>query len=287
MDVYVEGVLVSISIFAILAASLDLLIGFTGLFTIAQAAVFGVGAYGSALTAQWLGVGFWGGLVAGALLGAAISFVIALPALRVTGDYLILASFAVQVVLYGLFLNLDITGGPSGVRRIPRPEAFGFVLQTPGEYLPLYAGIALVLVLFAWRLVRSPFGLMMAVIREDELLAEALGKRVAITKVKVFVISGILAGIAGSLYAHYFAFVDPDSFSVDISIFILSMVLVGGMGTLWGPILGAVLLIAVPELLRFLPFEAGILGPLRQVVYGAILVAFCFLRPSGIVGTGR
>jgi branched-chain amino acid transport system permease protein len=285
--VYIEGVLVTISIFAILAVSLDLLIGFTGLFTIAQAAVFGIGAYGSALTAQWLGVGFWGGLVAGGLLGAAISLVIALPALRVTGDYLILASFAVQVVLYGLFVNLDITGGPSGLRRVPRPEAFGYVLQTPGEYLPLYLVIAALLILFAWRLVRSPFGLMLAVIREDELLAQALGKRVAITKIKAFLIAGLLAGIAGSLYAHYFAFVDPDSFSVDVSIFILSMVLVGGMGTLWGPILGTVLLIALPELLRFLPFEPGMLGPLRQIVYGAILVAFCFLRPSGLIGEAR
>ncbi len=170
---------------------------------------------------------------------------------------------------------------------MPRPEVFGFVLQTPGEYLPLYAAISVGLVLFAWRLVRSPFGLMMAVIREDELLAQALGKRVAITKMKAFVISGLLAGSAGSMYAHYYAFVSPDSFSVDISIFILSMVLVGGMGTLWGPILGAVLLIAVPELLRFLPFEAGVLGPLRQIVYGGILVAFCFLRPTGLIGEAR
>lgn len=287
MHVYVEGVLVTISIFAILAASLDLLIGFTGLFTIAQAAVFGIGAYGSALTAQWLGVGFWGGLVAAALLGAAISLVIALPALRVTGDYLILASFAVQVVLSGLFVNLDITGGPGGLGRVPRPAVFGAVLQTPGEYLPLYAAISAVLVLCTWWLVRSPFGLVLAVIREDELLAQALGKQVAFAKVKAFMIAGALAGMAGSMYAHYFAFVGPDSFTVDMSIFILSMVLVGGMGTLWGPILGAALLIALPELLRFLPFEAGVLGPLRQIVYGAILVAFCFLRPAGLIGGAR
>jgi len=285
--VYVEGVLVTISIFAILAVSLDLLIGFAGLFTIAQAAVFGVGAYGSALIAQTLGVGFWGGMLAAAVFGAAISLVIALPALRVTGDYLVLASFAVQVVLYGLFVNLDVTGGPSGLRDVPRPAAFGFTLQTPGDYLPLYAAIAVLVVLFAWRLVRSPFGLLLAVIREDELLAQALGKRVAVAKVKAFVVAGVMAGIAGSLYAHYFAFVGPDSFSVDISIFILSMVLVGGMGSLWGPILGAALLIGLPEMLRFLPFGADVLGPLREIVYGAILVAFCFLRPTGLIAEAR
>ena len=154
-------------------------------------------------------------------------------------------------------------------------------------YLPLYVVIAAVLLLFAWRMVRSPFGLLMALVREDELLAQALGKDVTRLKMKTFIVSGVLAGVAGSLYAHYFAFVDPDSFDVDVSIAILSMVLVGGMGTLWGPVLGAALLIALPEFLRFLPFSGGTLGSMRQIVYGAILVAFCFIRPTGLIGRAR
>ena len=279
--------LVTICIFAVLAASLDLLIGFTGLFTIAQGAVFGVGAYTSALSAQWLGTGFWFGILVAAVMGAAISFLIALPALRIAGDYLLLASFAVQIVISGLFLNLDITGGASGLRRVPRPTLLGLSFETPQDYLPLYAAIAALLVLFAWRMVRSPFGLLMAVVREDELLAQALGKNVARLKIKTFTVAGILAGVAGSLYAHYFAFVDPDSFSVDVSIAILSMVLVGGMGTLWGPVLGAAMLIALPEILRFVPLGSGTLGPLRQIVYGTILVAFCFVRPTGLIARAR
>ena len=287
MELYAAGILVSVSIFAILAASLDLLIGFTGLFTIAQAAVFGAGAYASGLAAQLLGAGFWGGMAAAAIAGAAISFVVAAPALRVTGDYLVLASFAVQVVLSGLFLNLEITGGPGGLRRVPRPEVFGFRIESPAEYLPLYAAIALLLLLLARRLVRSPFGLILAGVREDELLAQALGKPVGWSKVKVFVVAGMMAGIAGSMYAHYFTFVGPDSFDVNVSIFVLSMVLVGGMGTLWGPVLGAGLLIVLPEMLRFLPFAGATLGPLRQIAYSAVLVAFCFLRPSGLIGGRR
>ena len=282
---YVEGILVSISIFAVLAVSLDLLIGYTGQFTIAQGALFGVGAYASALTAGPLG--FWSGLPAGAAAGAALGGLVALPALRVSGDYLILASFAVQVAVSGLFLNLEATGGPGGLSRIPRPSIFGTAIDDPGAYLALYACIGLALVLLARRVVGSPFGLVLASVREDELLAQTLGKSVARTKVKVFLLSGALAGAAGSLYAHYVTFIDPGSFDVEASIFVLSTVLVGGMGSIWGPVFGSALLIALPEALRFLPVAAGAAGPVRQIAYGAVLIAFCFLRPSGRAGVRR
>jgi len=130
---------------------------------------------------------------------------------------------------------------------------------------------------------RSPFGLLLQAIREDQLVPQALGKNVIGLKIKVFVLSGAVAALGGSLYAHYITFINPDTFDVHASIFILSMVLVGGMGTLWGPVLGAAMLVALPELLRFLPFSSTTLGPARQIVYGLILVAFCFARPDGLV----
>lgn len=284
MATYLVGILVSITIFGILAVSLDLLIGYTGLFSIAQAALFGAGAYASALLAQTLGLGFFTGAAAAMLCGALISTLVAVPALRVSGDYLVLASFAVQVVLHGLYLNLDdLTGGPGGLRGIPRPELFGHRIDGSVEYLALYVAIGTVVLAVLRRIPNSPFGLLLQAVREDEIVPQALGKNVVALKVKAFVLSGAIAGLAGSLYAHYFTFVSPESFDVHVSIFVLSMVLIGGMGTLWGPILGAAVLIALPEALRFLPFSSGALGPLRQIVYGLILIAFCFLRPLGLV----
>lgn len=283
MSTYIISILVTITIYGLVAVSLDLLIGYTGLFFIAQAGLFGLGAYASALAAQKLGIGFWGGAGIAIACGALVSTVVAVPSLRVSGDYLVLASFGVQEVLYGLYLNLDLTGGPGGLRRIPRPSLFGYTITQPIEYLALYAVIVGIVLLALARVPRSPFGLLLRAVREDELVPQALGKNVVGLKIKVFVLSGAVAALAGSLYAHYVTFISPETFDVHASIFILSMVLVGGMGTLWGPALGAGLLIALPEVLRFLPFSSSTLGPGRQIVYGLILIAFCFARPGGIV----
>jgi branched-chain amino acid transport system permease protein len=283
MTAYVVSILITITIFGLVAVSLDLLIGYTGLFFIAQAGLFGLGAYASAIAAQKLGVGFWGGAAVAIASGALVSTLVAVPSLRVSGDYLVLASFGVQEVLHGLFLNLELTGGPSGLRRIPRPSLFGYTVSDPIEYLVLYAVIVAAVLLALSRVPRSPFGLLLQAVREDQLVPQALGKNVTGLKIKVFVLSGAVAALAGSLYAHYITFISPETFDVHASIFILSMVLVGGMGTLWGPALGAAMLIALPEILRFLPFSSATLGPARQIVYGLILIAFCFARPGGLV----
>lgn len=285
METYVLGILIALAIYGVLAVSQDLLIGFTGLFTIVQGALFGMGAYTSAVLALKFGVGFWWGALAALFAGGIVSLLIALPSLRVSGHYLVLASFGVQEVLHGLYLNLDaVTGGPGGLRGIPRPKMFGIEIATNGAYLALYTAMAAVLVLFILALVRSPFGLLLKAIREDELVPQALGKPVVALKIKAFVISGAIAAVAGAMYAHYITFISPETFDVHASIFILTMVLIGGIGTLWGPLLGAAVLILLPEALRFLPLDSATLGPLRQIVYGAILVAFCFARPRGLAG---
>ena len=272
-------------IFGVLAVSLDLLIGYTGLFTIVHGALFGMGAYTSAVLAKALGIGFWGGGVAAMAAGALVSLLIAIPSMRISGHYLVLASFGVQEVLHALYLNLDsVTGGPGGLRGIPRPRLFGAEIASNGAYLGLYSLLAAVLVLFIVALVRSPFGLLLKAIREDELVPQALGKPVVALKVKAFMVSGASAGFAGAMYAHYITFISPETFDVHASILILSTVLIGGMGTLWGPFLGALVLITLPEALRFLPLDSATLGPLRQIVYGTVLVLFCFLRPRGLAG---
>ena len=285
MTTYIVGVLVVVVIFGLLAVSLDLLIGYTGLFTIVHGALFGMGAYTSAILVKTLGFGFWGGGLAALVAGGLISLLIAIPSLRVSGHYLVLASFGVQEVLHALYLNLDsVTGGPAGLRGIPRPRLFGSEIASNTSYLALYSVLAAVCILFILALVRSPFGLLLKAIREDELVPQTLGKPVVALKIKAFMVSGATAGFAGAMYAHYITFVSPETFDVHASILILSMVLIGGMGTLWGPFLGAAALTVLPEALRFLPLDSTTLGPLRQVVYGVVLVVFCFVRPRGLAG---
>ncbi|MGF7161010.1 branched-chain amino acid transport system permease protein [Rhodoligotrophos appendicifer] len=284
MTSYILGILVTLSIYGLLAISLDLLIGYTGLFTIVHGGLFGVGAYAAAVAALSFGVGFWEGALVGLIAGGALSLLIAIPSLRVSGHYLVLASFGVQEVLSSLYLNLNVTGGAGGLRGVPRPELFGLQIDTNGEYLVLYVFLLVIAFLFLLRLTGSSFGLLLKAVREDELVPQALGKNIVALKIKTFAVSGALAGLAGAMYAHYITFVSPEAFDVHASIFILSMVLIGGMGTLWGPLLGAAVLVIVPELLRFLPVSSSDLGPLRQIIYGVILVGFCFLRPRGLVG---
>src|SRR5690606_8406335 len=213
METYILGVLVTLSIFALLASSLNLLIGYAGMFTIVHGGLFGAGAYAAAIVALAWGGGFWTGAAVGIVGGALISLLIALPALRVSGHYLVLASFGVQEVLSGLYLNLtDITGGPGGLRGIPRPAVFGHVIATNGEYLVLYGCIVAAVLALIVRLVRSPFGLMLKAVREDELVPQALGKDVVALKVKAVVPSGAIAGPGGALHAHYVSFTRPASF---------------------------------------------------------------------------
>ena len=284
MGTYILGVLVTLSLYSLLAISLDLLIGYTGLFTIVHGALFGAGAYSAGILALKFGIGFWSAAAVGLIAGGLISLLIAIPSLRVSGHYLVLASFGVQEVLSGLYLNLNITGGPAGLRGIPRPVIFGHTIQSNADYLVLYVIIVAVMLALILRLVRSPFGMLLKAIREDELAPQALGKDVFAVKIKAFVLSGAIAGLTGALYGQYITFISPESFNVDASIFILSMVLIGGMGSIYGAIVGAAVLVIIPELLRFLPLDTSYLGPTRQLVYGAILVAFCFLRPRGLVG---
>lgn len=284
MTTYLLGIAVTLSIYGLLALSLDLLIGYAGLFTIVQGGLFGIGAYAAAIAGLSFGFGFWEFAALSLVAGGAVSLLIAVPALRVSGHYLVLASFGVQEVLSSLYLNLDrVTGGAGGLRGVPRPTIFGLQIASNWQYLVLYVLILAAAVLFLRRLVASPFGLLLQGVREDELVPQALGKNIVRLKVKTFAVAGALAGLAGALYAQYVTFVSPEAFDVHASIFVLSMVLVGGMGTLWGPLLGAAVLVVVPELLRFLPISSSHLGPLRQIIYGLILVVFCFARPQGLV----
>jgi len=285
---YIAHYLVMVGIYTILAVSLNLLVGYAGIFSLAHAAVYGIGAYASALVALKLGFGFWGGLVVAAAAGACAAALVAIPSLRVAGDYYIVASFGLQVVILTVFMNwTDLTNGHAGLAGIPRPRLFGLVFDNPFKYVGLSLALAALTYAICRRLTDSAFGRTLRAVREDEIAAQAMGKNVVLIKIVVTTISSALGALAGSLYAHYITYINPSSFTLDESIFITSLVILGGTERLAGPVVGAFILLAVPEALKFLAIPDTVAAPTRQILYGGLLILFMFVRPEGILGRGR
>jgi branched-chain amino acid transport system permease protein len=282
---YVFYLLVIIGIFATLSVSLELVAGQTGLISAAQAAFYGIGAYSSALLTVQLHVPFLGGLVAGAILAAAISLAVSIPSLRLHDDYFVIATFAFQMILFSLLNNwMDLTRGPLGISGIPRPNIFGLTVTSPLDFVVLTAFFAVLAYFIVARISSSPFGRVLHAIREDETFAESLGKNVLHFKVVAFAVSAALAAVAGSLYAHFITFIDPTSFTVTESILVLAMVIIGGAGSLWGSLVGAIVLVTLPEALRLIGLPTLEAAILRQVMYGSLLVVMMMVRPTGLVG---
>ena len=285
---YFLHVFVICGIYSILTLSLNLVVGYTGLVSLGHAAFFSIGAYISALLALNLGISPWIGLIAGACGAAVFGVVIGMPSLRLKGDYLALATFGAGMIVYSIAKNwVSLTRGPMGLPGIPGFSVFGFSLESTWSYLILVIVFTLVTVFVLQRLVGGAYGRVLRSIREDEIASETLGKYVAKYKLQVFVVGAFFAGIAGSLYAHYITFIDPSSFTVMESITILLMVIFGGMGSIKGSLVGAIMLVMFPEMLRFLGMPSSIAAPMRQMIYGLLLVVFMIKRPQGLLGKYR
>ncbi len=285
---YFLHILVIAGIYIILTLSLNLIVGFTGLPSLGHAAFSCIGAYTSSLLALNMGMSPWIGLLIGACVAALSGIVIGYPAVRLKGDYLALATFGLGVIVYSIAKNwVSLTRGPMGLPGIPGFSIFGFGLSGIWSYLLLVLVFVVLTIFVIKRIVNSPFGRILRSIREDEIASEALGKDTTKYKLLVFIIGAFFAGIAGSLYAHYITFIDPSSFTVMESITILLMVIFGGMGSISGSVVGAVILVALPELLRFLGMPSSIAAPMRQMIYGLLLVVLMIKRPQGIMGAYR
>ncbi len=281
---YVFTVGTMVCCYAILASSFNLLLGVTGLFALSHAAFYGLGAYAAALCEVDLGLPFGAGLAAAMVVAGAASLLISLPALRVSGDYLVIASLGFQFLVFAALNNLKpLTRGPAGIPGIGRPALLGIPLDTPGRYLVLAALVAGLCIGAAALVSGSAFGRLLRGIREDETATRALGKDVVRAKVVVFTFASALAGAAGCVFAHQSGFISPEMFMIDESIYVLAMVLVGGAGSTPGSVLGAVLLVVLPELLRFVDPPAAVAGASRQMLYAAVLLLFLVFRPRGIV----
>lgn len=282
---YFQQIAVFFAFYAILAVSLDLLAGHTGLLSIAHAAFYGIGAYTSAILTVRCGVPFSVGLVAGMALAAVLSLGVSLPSLRLQDDYFVIATFGFQMIALSVLNNwIAVTRGPMGIPGIPQPVILGWHIDTNGEFLFLAAVFAAIAHFTVWLIVTSPYGRVLHAIREDEVFAKALGKNTLRFKVTVFAVSAALAAAAGSLYAHYITYIDPTNFTVMESILMLAMVIIGGASSTWGPLIGAFVLVTLPEALRFVGFPVAVAASVRQVVYGTLLMTMMVFRPRGIVG---
>lgn len=282
---YLMHVLVISGIYSLLSMSLNLIVGYTGMPALGHAAFFCVGAYTSALLSLKLGFSPWIGLAAGFLFSAFTGFISSFPALRLKDDYLALATLSFNIIIYGIVKNwVSLTRGPMGLPGIPEFTIFVYRIEETWHYLILVIFFNIVVFLALYRIVYSPFGRLLKGIRDDELAVQVLGVNTVKYKIWVFVLGAGIAGLAGVIYAHYMTFIDPSSFTIMESITVLLMVIFGGMANLYGSILGAIVLVMLPELLRFIGLPLSIAAPLRQMLYGLLLVILVIKKPQGILG---
>lgn len=271
-----------IGLYGILGLSLNLLVGFTGLISAAHAAFYGLGAYAAALFLLEAAWPFWLGWPAAILVAMLIALLIGLVLSHFRDDYYVLASVGFNVIVFSLFLNLQsVTRGPLGIPGIPRPVAsnLSFLLLTLAFLLLTYF-------LCRW-LTHSSFGRVLKAIRDDEGAIAVFGYRTAHYKLLIFVVAAGLAALAGALYASYITFIDPSTFNLPEAIFILAIIILGGLANLRGSLLGAVALVLLPELLRFVGFPSEVAAQMRQLAYGVILILLMLYRPQGLVGEYR
>ncbi|MDR3589539.1 MAG: branched-chain amino acid ABC transporter permease [Negativicutes bacterium] len=275
---YVFHVLIVAGVYVVLAISLNLLLGCAGLFSLGHAAFYGIGAYASALLSMKLHWPFMAAFVMSGVFTAIIGGIVAFPALRLKGIFLAIGTMAFNEIVRLLAINLEeVTGGPAGLPGIVKPAIFGLTLAQPRDYylaMLVFAGITYVIF---QRILAARPGRALAAIRDDEIAARSMGINVTGYKVAAFVMASFFAGLAGSFFAHYMTYISPDNFGLSESFAILAMVALGGIGSMTGSVVGAVVLSAVPEAFRFLQ-------DYRQLIYGVTIVVIMLALPEGAAG---
>ncbi len=269
LNSYYQVTLITICINIILAVSLNLITGFTGQFSLGHAGFMSIGAYtcGIILMSMNSTLGFLLGIFAGAILAAIVGFLIGIPTLRLKGDYLAIATLGLAEIIRIIFLNMDITNGAAGLNGIPRYVnwfwIFCFTVAT---------------ILVVRNFIQSSYGRACISLREDEIASEAMGINTTKYKIIAFTLSSFLAGIGGAMYASYFYFLKPDLFGFMKSIDILVIVVLGGMGSISGSVVAAVLLAIISTYLQAFP-------AVRMIIYSALLVIIMLFRPQGLLGS--
>jgi branched-chain amino acid transport system permease protein len=278
---YYRDITTLTGMYIILALGLNIIVGQAGLLNLGYVAFYAIGAYTYAILSTRYGLAFWPGLVAGALSSAFFAVLVGLPTLRLRGDYFAIVTLGLGEITRIILNNWDgVTGGPNGISQIRKPMIAGYTLHSTMDFYYLILLMVLVAVFTMRRLISSRIGRAWIAIREDELAAESMGINTFRLKLLAFVLGSVWAGVVGVFFAAKMAFVSPESFTFFESVLILCMVVLGGMGSIWGIILGAFFLIMLPEMFR--DFQ-----DYRMLAFGVALVLMMVFRPQGLLGATR
>jgi branched-chain amino acid transport system permease protein len=282
-NLYLMNILITCLIWAVVAASWDLIMGFAGIFTFGQVAFFVIGAFGSAILTRATGISPWFGILFGGVLAGAMGLLVGLPCLRLKGAYVALVTFAVHMILEP-FLKSSVgrtigTGGSPGIMSIPPLSLGQYEFSSMNLIPPYYAAVLLSLIslLIIYKIINSTWGLAFVALRDSEVFANSLGVDEFKYKLLVFGISAFLAGSVGAFYAHYVGMLSSRILGLDLFLILMVMLVVGGMGSFPGAVIGSFITISVSELLR--PLETY-----RLVIFGAIVILLVLFLPQGITG---
>lgn len=281
---YVVSLAVLVGIYVILSSSFNLVIGFGGLISIAHPIFFALGAYTTGLLAIHFNANPVLAVLAGGCVAFLSSIMLSLPSLRISGDYLLITSIGFQLGLLEVIKHLGFTGGASGLGNIPN-VVVGSTRSAVFATVSCLIAVAVVWMI-RW-LLTGPYGRVIAAMRDDELAFSALGRNAMMIKLAIFAIGSGFAGIAGGIYAYYYQYISPDQFEILQSGMLLTMVVVGGMGSHLGPVVGAVLLLLLPQAISFLNLPPSIMAPLQGLIFTTLVIIFLFWRPQGLIAPAK
>lgn len=282
---YLFHILVMLEIYVLLALGANQIIGFSGLLSLSQAVFFGVGAYTTGILSTKYGLGFWVSLPIMVLISIALSLVFSFLASRVRELYFGLATLCLQIIFFSVAYNwVALSSGPFGIAGIQSPEFFGYSINSPGTFAILGAFWVCLALIFYGLVRHSQLFRLIQATRDDQIAVLNLGKNPNHYKRISIGVAGILSGIAGALYASYSTYIDPSTFTLEESMLILSMVLIGGAGRVIGPVLGAGIYVFLPEILKFLQLPPDIAANMRMILFGLLLILTVLYKPQGILG---
>jgi len=286
---YFIHILIIINIYIILVVSSNLLVGLANLLSMGQAAFYGIGAYLTALALIKFGISLIPALLFAIIITAIIVWLLAFVSVRFEGDFFVLATLGFQIIIYSVLYNwISVTRGPYGIPGIPSPELFGiYKVATIYHYLILSGILAILTILVFYKFTHSPFGRALRAMKDNKTALISLGRNANKLKTQTFVIASLFTAASGFIYASYISYIDPTSFNLDESIFIISAVLIGGTGNIKGPVSGAIFVVILPEILRFVGMPDNIAANMRMIIYGLSLILLMFYRPQGIAGKNK
>ncbi len=283
---YFLHIIVLLNIYIILILGANMTVGMAGLLTLCQAAFYGIGAYIGTMLLMQFDLPFIVIALIVSVITGVFSLLISYASLKLKNDYFTLATLGFQMIIFTILYNwVDVTKGPYGISGIPAIKILGlWSLKGVVPYAIFTAVVMCAMVGIFVALKKSPYGRLLRAIRADETAVKALGRNTSAAKTRAFFLSAAFSGIAGLLYASYVRFIDPTSFTLNESLFIICALFIGGVGNAKGSIAGALFVVILPELLRFIGLPDAVAAPLREIIYGLALVVIMFVRPQGMLG---